>query len=173
MAAAERPVATSGGVTSRRSRAGGGGRVHIAASPTPARAPIDLRRASHAVGPPTGAALTRSTATAFAGVALATLAAAGVAAIVNHRRGSKPDPGQHAHLDELGARLAEAADSSHAPSGRIRRMLDTLQRNQGISPGRLQSWISGVRQGTLDTEQATVAESDFATLERQADQDGV
>jgi hypothetical protein len=52
-------------------------------------------------------------------------------------------------------------------------MLDTLQRNQGISPGRLQSWISGVRQGTLDTEQATVAESDFATLERQADQDGV
>lgn len=68
-------------------------------------------------------------------------------------------------------RLAEAADSSHAPSGRIRRVLDTLQRNQGISPGRLRSLVTDLRQGTLGAEQATAAESDFNTLERQADQD--
>ena len=116
--------------------------------------------------------MTRSTTKALAGVALATLAAAGVAAVVNHRRGRKPDPDQHAHLDELGARLADAVDSSHAPSGHIRRILDTLQRNHGISPGRLQGWIADVRQGTLSAEQATVAESDFDTLERHADQDG-
>lgn len=116
--------------------------------------------------------MTRSTTNALAGVALATLAAAGVAAVVNQRRGRKPDSDQRAHLDELGARLAEATDSSHAPSGRIRRTLDTLQRNHGISPGRLQSWITDVRRGTLGAERATVAESDFDTLERQADQDG-
>jgi hypothetical protein len=116
--------------------------------------------------------LTRSTTKALAGVALATLAAAGVAAVVNHRRGRKPDPDQHAHLDELGARLADAADSSHAPSGRIRRILDALQRNHGISSGRLQGWIADVKQGTLGAEQATVAESDFDTLERHANQDG-
>jgi hypothetical protein len=117
--------------------------------------------------------LTKSTTNALTGVALAALAAAGVAAVVNYRRGRKPDPDQHAHLDELGARLAEAADSSHATSGRIRRSLDTLQRNQGVSLDRLQGWITDVRQGTLGAEQATLAESDFDTLERQADQDGI
>lgn len=131
------------------------------------------RRGSRAPrGPSTGAALSRSTTKTLAGVALATLAAAGVAAVVNHRRGRKPDLDQHAHLDELGARLADAVDSSHTSSGRIKRILDTLQRNHGISPGRLQGWIAGVRQGTLGAEQATAAESDFDTLERHADQDG-
>lgn len=117
--------------------------------------------------------MTRSTANALAGVALAALAAAGVAAIVSHRRGAKPDPEQHAYLDELGARLAEAADSSNTSSGRIGRILDSLQRNQGISLARLQGWVTGVRQDTLSAEQATVAESDFDALERRADQGGV
>jgi hypothetical protein len=118
--------------------------------------------------------VTRTTTKALAGVAVAALAAAGVAAVVNYRRGQKPDPEERAHLDELDARLNVAEEpGSDTPPGRIGRILDSLQRNQGISVGRLRSWISGVRQGTLSPEQATVAESDFDALEREADQGGV
>jgi hypothetical protein len=118
--------------------------------------------------------VTRTTTKVLASVAVAALAAAGVAAVVNYRRGQKPDPEEHAHLDELDARLdvAEEPGSDTAP-GRIGRILDNLQRNQGISVGRLRTWISGVRRGTLTPEQATVAESDFGALEREADQGGV
>lgn len=118
--------------------------------------------------------MTRTSTKVLAGVAVAALAAAGVAAIVSHRRGQKPGPETRAYLDELEARLnvAEQPDSD-TPPGRIGRILENLQRNQGISVGRLRSWITGVRQGTLSPEQATVAESDFDALEREADQGGV
>jgi hypothetical protein len=108
----------------------------------------------------------------LAGIAVATLAAAGVAAVVNNRRGQQPDPEERAHLDELDARL-NVAEGSDNPSSRTMRILDRLHRNQGISVERLRSWISGVRQGTLSPEQASVAESDFASLEREADKGGV
>jgi hypothetical protein len=118
--------------------------------------------------------VTRTTTKVLAGVAVAVLAAAGVAAVVNYRRGQKLDPDERAHLDELDARLNQAekpsSDTSPDPIGRI---LDSLQRNQGISVGRLRRWITGVRQGTLSPEQATVAESDLDALEREADQGGV
>jgi hypothetical protein len=115
----------------------------------------------------------RSTTTVLAGVAIATLAAAGAAAVVNYRRGHYPDPEQRAQLDELDARLrvAEAPGSGASPS-RTGRVLDSLRRNHGIPVSRLRSWITGVTQGTLSPEQSTVAESDFDTLERQADQSG-
>lgn len=116
----------------------------------------------------------RTTTKVLAGVAVAALAAAGVAAVVNYRRGHKPDPDERAHLDELDARLSDAEEpGSETPPGRIGRILESLQRNQGISVGRLRGWITGVRQGTLSPEQAAVAESDFDALERQADQGGV
>jgi hypothetical protein len=109
----------------------------------------------------------------LAGIAVAALAAAGVAAVVNYRRGHNPDPEVHAHLDELDARLNAAEEArGNTPPSRIGRILDSLQRNQGISVGRLRSWITGARLGTLSPEQATVAESDFAALEREADQGG-
>jgi len=113
----------------------------------------------------------RSTTKVLAGVAVAALAAAAVAAAVNYRRGQGPDPEQQAYLDELDTRL-EAAErpNSDIQPGRI---LDGLQRNRGISVRRLRSWITGVRRGTLSPEQATVAESDFDALEREADQGGV
>jgi hypothetical protein len=116
----------------------------------------------------------RLTTTMLAGVAVAALAAAGVAAVVNYRRGRQPDPEQRAYLDELDARLklTEGSGGETQP-GRMGRLLDGLQRNRGISVGRLRSWIAGVRQGTLSPEQATVAESDFDSLEREADQGGV
>lgn len=118
--------------------------------------------------------MARSTTKALAGVAVAALAAAGVAAVVNYRRGRRPDPEQRAQLDELDARLkvAEEPGSDILP-GRLGRVLDGLQRNRGVSVGRLRSWINGVRRGTLSPEQATVAESDFDALERDADQSGV
>jgi hypothetical protein len=110
----------------------------------------------------------------FAGVALATLAAAGVAAAVNYRRGKISDPDERAHLDELDARLDAAEElGSETPRDRRGRIFDDLQRNRGISVGRLRSWIVGVRQGTLSSEQAIAAESDFGALEREADQAGV
>jgi hypothetical protein len=110
----------------------------------------------------------------LAGVAVAGLAAAGVAAVVNHRRGQQPDPHQRAQLDELDARLTAAEEPGRDnASGRIGRVLDSLQRNQGISVRRLRQWIAGVRQGTLTPEQATLAESDFDALEREADLSGV
>lgn len=117
--------------------------------------------------------MTRST-KVLAGVAVAALAAAGVAAVVNYRQGRRPDPQQRAYLEELDARL-EAANgpSTDAQPGRLGRILDTLQRNRGVSARLLRSWINGVRRGTLSPEQATVAESDFEALERDADQGGV
>lgn len=118
--------------------------------------------------------MTKATTKVLAGVAVATLAAAGVAAVVNYRRGQKPDPAERAHLDELDARLNEAAEpGSDTPPSRVGRVLESLQRNQGISVGRLRHWITGVRQGTLSPEEATVAESDLGALEREADQGGV
>lgn len=110
----------------------------------------------------------------LAGVAVAALAAAGVAAVVNYRQGRRPDPEQRAYLEELDARL-EAAEGpgTDAQPGRLGRILDTLQRNRGVSVRRLRSWINGVRQGTLSPEQATVAESDLDALERDAAQSGV
>jgi hypothetical protein len=121
-----------------------------------------------------GAAVTRSTTKVLAGVAVAALATAGVAAVVNYRRGQKPDPEERAHLDELDARLIVAEESGSGPApGRMGRILENLLRNQGISVGHLRSWIAGVRQGTLSSAQATAAESDFGALEREADQSGV
>ena len=116
----------------------------------------------------------RTTTKVLAGVAVAGLAAAGVAAIVNHRRGQKLGPEEHAHLDELDARLeVSAASGGDAPPVRITRILDNLLRNQGISVERLRRWIAGVQQGTLSPEQATLAESDLGALEREADQGGI
>jgi len=118
--------------------------------------------------------VTRKTTKVLAGVAVAALAAAGVAAVVNYRRGQKLDPDERAHLDELDARLNMAEQpGTGTPPGRIGRILDGLQRRQGISVGRLRRWITGVKQGSLTPEQATVAESDFGALEREADQGGV
>jgi hypothetical protein len=118
--------------------------------------------------------VTRVTTKVLAGVAVAALAAAAVAAVVNYRRGQKPDPETGAHLDELDARL-DVVDKpdGDVPPDRTGRILDSLQRNQGISVGRLRSWITAVRQGTLSPEQASVAESDFDALEREADLGGV
>jgi hypothetical protein len=116
----------------------------------------------------------RSTTRVLAGVAVAALAAAGVAAVVNYRRGRRPDAEQAAYLEELDARLAASERSgSDTPPGRLGRILDGLLRNHGVSVGRLRHWINGVRRGTLSPEQATVAESDFDALERDADQGGV
>lgn len=110
----------------------------------------------------------------LAGVAVAALAAAGVAAAVNYRRGKISDPAERAHLDELDARLSAAEESgSNTPRDRVERIFDGLQRNRGISVGRLRSWIVGMRQDTLSFEQAIAAESDFGALEREADQGGV
>lgn len=118
--------------------------------------------------------MARTTTKVLAGVAVAALAAAGVAAVVNYRRGLRPDPEERAHLDELDARLKAAEESgSDTPPGRFGRVLDSLQRSQDISVRRLRGWIIGVRRGTLTPEQAVVAESDFGALEREADQGGV
>lgn len=117
--------------------------------------------------------MTRSTTKLLAGVAIAALAAAGVAAVVNYRRGLRPHAGERAHLDELDARLNGAEEpGSDSPPGPAGRILDRLRRNQGISVGRLRRWITGLRHGTLSPEQATVAESDFGALEREAAQGG-
>jgi hypothetical protein len=119
--------------------------------------------------------VTRTTTTkVLAGIALATLAAAAVAAIVNHRQGHKPDPDGPAYLDELDVRLNAAEQpGSDKRVGLIGRILDGMQRNQDISVTRLRRWIAGMRQGTLSPEQAIVAESDFDALEREAQQGGL
>jgi len=118
--------------------------------------------------------MTRTATNVLAGVSIAGLAATGVGAIVNHRRGRKLGPEEHAHLDELDARLeVPAALAGDAPPVRTARILDNLLRNQGISVERLRRWITGVRQGTLSPEQATLAENDFGALEREADQGGL
>ena len=109
----------------------------------------------------------------LAGVAVAVLAGAGAAAVIRYRQGHKPPPEEHDHLDELEARLheLEAADENTAPN-RLRRVVQNLERNQGISAAQLRRWITGLRKGTLSPEQATMAESDFDALEREADQGG-
>lgn len=117
--------------------------------------------------------MTKTTTRVLAGVAVAALAAAGVAAVVRYRQGHQPHPDEPAHLDELEARLheVEEPDKNHPPT-RVGRVVDNLQRNQGISVARLRQWIVGLRQGNLSPEQAAVAESDFDALEREADQGG-
>ena len=108
------------------------------------------------------------------GVALAALAAAAVTAAVNHRRGLRPNSDDHAHLDELDVRLSAAQQPGRGTTqDGLGRLLDGLLRNRGISVGRLRTWVSGVRQGSLNSDQAIVAESDFAALEREADQSGM
>ena len=110
----------------------------------------------------------------LAGVAVAALAAAGVAAVVNYRQGRRPDPERSAYLEELDARLEVAGRlGTDAQPGRLGHILGALQRNRGVSVGRLRGWITGLRRGTLSPEQATLAESDFDALERDADQGGV
>jgi hypothetical protein len=114
--------------------------------------------------------MTKKTTKVLAGVAVSALAAAAVAAVVRYRQGHKPLDEEHEHLDELEARLGDVeTPEKKAPVGRV---IDNLQRNQGISVMRLRQWISGLRQGTLSDEQASVAESDFDALEREADQSG-
>jgi hypothetical protein len=118
--------------------------------------------------------VTKTTTRVLAGVAVAVLAAAGVAAVVRFQQGQNRGPDEDQKLDELAVRLDEVAawDTSTPPNG-LGRILEVLQRKQGISAARLLRWITGVRQGTVSFEQAVVAESDFAALEREADQGGV
>jgi hypothetical protein len=117
--------------------------------------------------------MTKTTTRVLAGVAVAALAGVGVAAVIRYRQGQKPDPDERAHLDELEARLDEVEEpDKNLPPSRVGRVVENLQRNQGISVARLRQWITGLRQGTLSPEQATVAESDFDALEREADQGG-
>jgi type II secretory pathway component PulM len=118
--------------------------------------------------------VTKTTTRVLAGVAVAALAAAGVAAVIRHRQGQKPDPEERAQLDELEARLHEVEEpDKNIPPTLVGRVVENLQRNHGISVPRLRQWITGLRHGTLSPEQATVAESDFDALEREADQRGV
>lgn len=118
--------------------------------------------------------MTKTTTRVLAGVAVAALAAAGVAAVIHYRQGQKPDSDERAHLDELEARLYEVEEpDKNVPPTSVGRVVENLQRNQGISVARLRQWITGLRRGTLSPEQATVAESDFDALEREADQRGV
>jgi hypothetical protein len=116
--------------------------------------------------------MTRTT-TVLAGVGVAALAAAGVTAVIRYRQGQNPDPDERAHLDELETRLSEVdePDTDIPPTG-VGRVVETLQRNQGISVARLRQWIARLKYETLSLEQATVAESDFSALEREAAQRG-
>jgi hypothetical protein len=117
-----------------------------------------------------GSATTRKV---LAGVAIAGLAAAAAAAMVAYRQGHRPGPDEQAHFDELDARLMAQESTGATTPNRVGRMLDGLHRKQDISIGRLRRWITGARQGTLNSEQVTLAESDFDTLEREADQGGL
>lgn len=118
--------------------------------------------------------MTRTTKRVLAGVAVAALAATAVAAVVRYRQGQRPDPDERAHLDELDSRLDEVRESGkNVPPSRLSRVIENLERNQGISVTRLRRWITGIRQETMTSEQATAAESDFGALERETDQGGV
>jgi hypothetical protein len=118
--------------------------------------------------------MTKTTTRVLAGVAVAALAAAGVAAVIRYRQGEKPHPDEHAHLDELEARLSEVdGPARDTVPTRVVRVVEKLQRDQGISLQRLRQWITGLRHGTLSPDQATVAEADFDALEREAEQGGV
>src|SRR5690242_364279 len=117
--------------------------------------------------------MSKTTKRVLAGVAVAALATAGVAAVMRYRQGQKPHPDEHAHLDELDARLDEVEEPEKSPPpGSVGRVVKNLERNHGISVARLRRWISGLRHGTLSEEEAAVAESDFDALEREADQGG-
>jgi hypothetical protein len=117
--------------------------------------------------------MAKATNRVLAGVAVAVLAATGIAVAVRYRQGQRPQPDDHAHLDELEVRLNEAeAPDTNAPRTHVGRVLADLHRNHGISVARLRHWIAGLRHGTLSVDQATVAESDFDALEREADQRG-
>lgn len=117
--------------------------------------------------------MSKSTTRVLAGVAVATLAAVGVAAVVRHRLGQRPPADEIASMDELDARLSEVAEPGepHQPA-HLGPVIEKLQRNHGISAARLRRWIAGLRRGTLSPEQASLAESDFGALEREADQGG-
>jgi len=115
--------------------------------------------------------MTKTTTRVMTGVAVAALATAGVAAVVRYRQGQKPDPDERAHLEELEARLYEVDNpGENMPTSRLGRVVERLQRQQGISVARLRQWVTALRHGTLSSEQAIVAESDFDALEREADQ---
>jgi hypothetical protein len=117
--------------------------------------------------------MTKATSRALAGVAVAALATAGVAAVIRYRQGEKPDPDEGAQLDELEARLLEVEEpGKNIPPSRVGRVVERLQRQQGIPVTRLRHWVTALRHGTLSPEQAIVAESDFEALEREADQGG-
>jgi hypothetical protein len=121
-----------------------------------------------------GPAMAKTTTRLLSGVAVAVLAAAGVAAVMRHRQGQKPNPDERAHLDELEARLSEVEEpGTSTPLTAVGRVVQNLQRNRGISVAQLRLWITGLRHGSLSHDQATVAESDFEALEREADQGGV
>ena len=77
--------------------------------------------------------MTKTTTRVLAGVAVAALAAAGVAAVMRYRLGQKPHPDERAHLDELEARLdeVEVPDENISLTG-VGRVVENLQRNQGI-----------------------------------------
>jgi hypothetical protein len=115
--------------------------------------------------------MTKPTSRVMAGVAVAALATAGVAAVIRYRLGQKPDPEERAYLDEFEARLSEVEEpGKNIPTSRVGRVVEKLQREQGISVVRLRQWVTALREGTLSPEQAIVAESDFEALEREADQ---
>lgn len=117
--------------------------------------------------------MTKPTSKVMAGVAVAALATAGVAAVIRYRQGQKPDPDERAYLDELEARLSEVEEPGQdVPQSRVGRVVERLQRQQDISVARLRGWVTALRHGTLSPEQAIVAESDFEALEREADQGG-
>ena len=117
--------------------------------------------------------MTKPTTRVLAGVAVAALATTAVAAAVRYRQGHAPHPDDHVHLDELEARLhqVETGDNHRQPT-HTGRVVQRLHRNQGISVARLRLWITGLRQANLSREQATIAESDFGALEREADERG-
>ena len=109
----------------------------------------------------------------LAGVAVAALAAAGVATVIRYRQGHRLQPDDTAHLDELEARLDELdGPQPTAPPTRFARTVEDLGRNRGISVARLRQWIAGLKHGTLTSDQAILAESDFDTLEHEAGRHG-
>jgi hypothetical protein len=139
-------------------------------APTPKRPPAAV---GDAVRTEIGAAVTKTTTRVLGGVAVAALAAAGVAAVIRYRQGQTPHPDERAHLDELEARLLEVEEpEGNGPPTRVGRVLQDLHRSQGISVARLRQWIARLQRGALSPEQAAVAESDFDALEREADQRG-
>src|SRR5690349_466292 len=97
----------------------------------------------------------KTTKRVLAGVAVAALATAGVAAVMRYRQGQKPRPDEHAHPEEVAARLDEVDEpDKSAASSSVGRVVKNLERNHGSSVTRLRRWISGLRHGTLSEEEA-------------------